>query len=584
MTFRAKPVVKRSHKPSWESQDRRNLYLNIGFGIVVATAIGILLIAAGLSWYNDHLAPVGSVNGQNVTTDEFKDRYNIESRRLEEATRRVNTAFVSGQLTDTQKTAALQAIETQRTSLASTALERIIDQKLQAGLAVEEGVTVTPEDIDARLLVEATIPETRHTWLIAVEPVISAGAVEPTAEQKATAKAKTEAALKKLQEGKAWEDVAKTDSTDHSALQAGDLGWLRVDDTQEDEAFLKAAFAADVNTPTAIVEGIDGIYRIGRVTEIAAETVDADYQAKLANDGIDLAKYRAVVAGDVTRQKLEAKIVAEATKPAPQRRVAEIYIRDAAADEKNGAAPEKDGAIKVRHILYSPKDDAQGAADVPDTDPAWALAKIDAEAAYVKLLADPSLFDSLARAESDEGAATGPTGSGGKLPYYDKDSQIDEAFKAAIVQERLKPGDLLAPIKSGFGWHVIQIQYGPTNSEELAALKAKADAGADFAALARDFSEAPDASMGGDIGWLAKGQFDELATDAIFAADIGKTSAVVTVKDDGSYLFKVFEEETRTPEGRQLEAIKAKAFDDWYTPKKDTATITRDESITGATS
>ena len=30
-------------------------------------------------------------------------------------------------------------------------------------------------------------------------------------------------------------------------------------------------------TPTAVVEGADGIYRIGRVTEIAPETVDADY-------------------------------------------------------------------------------------------------------------------------------------------------------------------------------------------------------------------------------------------------------------------------------------------------------------------
>ena len=39
-----------------------------------------------------------------------------------------------------------------------------------------------------------------------------------------------------------------------------------------------------------------------------------------------------------------------------------------------------------------------------------------------------------------------------------------------------------------------------------------------------------------------------------------------------------------TPEGRQLESIKAKAFDDWYTTEKDAATITRDESIVGATS
>lgn len=575
MTFRAKPVVKRSHRPSWESQDRRNLYLNIGFGLVVAAAVVILLIAVGLAWYNDHLSPVGSVNGRSITTDQFKDRYDIESRRLEEADRRIRTASVTGQLTEAQATAQLSAIETQRQSLAATTLERIVDQDIQAGLAVEEGVTVTPEDIDTRLLVEATIPEFRHAWTIQVAPEVTAGATEPTAVQVAAAKAKADAALKDLQAGKAWEDIAKIVSTDSTAPQAGDLGWVQADDTQEDEAYLAAIFAAEANAPTAVIGGEDGIFRIGRVTEISPESVDADYQAKLLNDGIDLAKYRAVVAGDVTRQKLEEKIVADATKPAPQRRVAELYIRDSAATETAGA-------VKTRHILYSPKDDAQGAATLAETDPAWAAAKAEADATYAKLKADPSLFDSIARAESDEASAIGSTGTGGKLPYFDKDSQVDEAFKAAIVKEGLKPGDLLEPVKSSFGWHVIQIMYGPTDRDRLNELKTKADAGADFGALARDNSEAPDASQGGHIGWLAKGQFDELATAAIFAAEIGKTSAAVSVPNDGIYLFKVYEEETRTPEGRQLEAIKAKAFDDWYTAKKDAATIVRDESVVAA--
>ena len=577
MTFRAKPVVKRSHRPSWESNDRRNLYLNIGFGIVVVTAIVVLLIAAGLSWYNDHLAPVGSVNGQNITTDEFQDRYNIESRRLEEAERRVRTASVAGQLTETQAQTQLSAIETQRQSLASTTLERIIDQRLQAGLAAEEGVTVTDADIDARLQVEATVPEFRHAWLIAVSPVVSPGAVVPTAEQIATARTKIDAALKDLEAGKSWDEVAKTVSTDATGPQSGDLGWIEADDSQEDEAYIEAVFAAEPNTPTSVVEGVDGTFRIGRVTEIAPATVDADYQAKLQNDAIDLAKYRAVVAGDVTREKLEEKIVADATKPAPQRRVAEIYIKDAGAE-----VPE--GSIKTRHILYSPKDDAQGAADVPETDPSWEIAKTEAQATYAKVLNDPGLFDSIARAESDEASATGPSGSGGKLPYFDAASEIDEAFKAAILQEGLEPGEILAPVKSAFGWHVIQVMYGPTDRDQLNALKEKADAGEDFAVLARDYSDAPDASLGGEIGWVAKGQFDELATAAIFAAEVGKTSSIVSVEQDGIYLFKVFEEQTRTPEGRQLESIKAKAFDDWYTTKKDAATITRDESIAGATS
>jgi len=572
MTFRAKPVVKRSHKPSWQSQDRRNLYLNIGFGIVVILAVSILLIAAGLSYYNDHLAPVGSVNGRSITTDEFKDRYAIETRRLEEAEARIRTAGINGQLTAAQKATQLQAVATQRNSLAATTLERIIDQDLQAGLAADAGVTVTAAEVDARLLVEATIPESRHAWIIAVAPVISAGATDPTPEQKAAARAKAEAALKKVQGGAAWADVAKTDSSDSTAPQGGDLGFVQKDDTQADEAYLTAIFAAPVNTPTAVVEGTDGIFRIGLVTAIAPQTVDADYQHRMQADGIDLAKYRAVVMGDVIRQKLQEKIVADATKAAPQRRVAEIYIH------ASGAA-EKAGAVKVRHILYSPTADPKAAAALPATDPAWAAAKAKADATYAKLQADPSLFDSIARAESAETQANGPTGTGGKLPYYDKDSAIDGAFKAAILTAGVKPGDILPPVKSVFGWHVIQIMYGPTNSDQLNALKVRADAGADFGVLARDYSDAPDASTGGSIGWIAQGQFDKLATDAIFAATVGKTSAVVVVPSDGIYLFKVYEEATRTPEGRQLQAIKAKAFDNWYAPKKAAATITRSPSI-----
>ena len=64
MTFKAKPVVKRAQRPSLDSHGRRNLYLNVGFGLVTVAAVLILLVAAGLTWYNDHLASVGSVNGQ----------------------------------------------------------------------------------------------------------------------------------------------------------------------------------------------------------------------------------------------------------------------------------------------------------------------------------------------------------------------------------------------------------------------------------------------------------------------------------------------------------------------------------------
>lgn len=575
MTFKAKPVVKRAQRPAWEGHDRRNFYLNVGFGIVVLAAVLILVIAGALSWYDEHLSSVGSVDGQAISKDEFRDRYKIESWRMDEAERRIRTAVVAGQLSEADAQSQQESLTNSRNQLPAIVLERLIDSKLQAKLAVEEGVTTTPADVDAKLLEEATTPEQRHSWMIAVAPQLEAGAVSPTAAQKAAAKTAAEAALKELQDGKPWEDVAKASSTDAaSAPQGGDLGWLQAEDTQTDEAFLTAIFVAEVNTPTAVIEGEDGIYRIGRVTEIADKTVDDAYQSKITNDGIDLAQYRAAVLADVIHDKIEDKLVAEVSQPGPQRHVEEIYIKE--ADASLGT-----DAIKTRHILYSPNDDPSSASSLDAADPAWAAAEQLAQATYLKLKANPELFDSIARAESDEGSAQGLTGSGGKLPYFDANSSVDEAFKTAILAPGLKAGDLLEPVKSSFGWHVIQVMYRPPDLDHLNSLKTQADGGADFATLARDNSEGQEAGAGGDLGWIAKGQLDPELVDAIFAASLGGTSAVVTVEKDGLYLFKVLGEETRAPDGRQLQQLRSTAFSNWYTPKKSAATITRDESLVG---
>jgi len=578
MTFKAKPVVKRAQRPAWEGQSRRNFYLNIGFGIVVLVSVAILVIAGALSWYDEHLTSVGSVDDQSITKDEFRDRFQIESWRMDEAERQIRTAVVAGHLTEADAQSQLESLRNTRDQLAAIALERVIDSKLQARLALEEGITTTPEEVEAQLLEEATTPEQRHAWVIAVAPELGQGSVTPTATQKAAARKAADAALADLQGGKAWEDVAKEASTDAaSAPQGGDLGWLRADDRQLDESYLTAVFAAELNTPSGVIEGADGTFRIGRVTEIAAEVVDDAYQSKLTNDGIDLAKYKTVVLADVVHQKLEDKIVAQVTQPGPQRHVQEIFIRQ--ADEGLGA-----DAIKVRHILYSPNDDPSGAATLDAGDPAWAAAEQLAQATYLKVKADPELFDSIARAESDEGSAQGITGTGGKLPYFDSQSSIDEAFRAAIAAPGLKAGDLLEPVKSSFGWHVIQVMYLPPDLDRLNALKGLADQGEDFAALARDNSEGEEAGAGGDLDWVARGQLDASLIDAIFATEIGKTSDVVTVENDGLHLFKVLGEEVRTPEGRQLEQLRSTAFSDWYNAKKDAVEIVRDESFAGSLS
>jgi parvulin-like peptidyl-prolyl isomerase len=577
MTFRAKPTVKRAGRPSHEDHDRRNFYINLLFVLVVAIAVIVLVVVAAASYYNAHLSSVGSVAGQSISRDEFQDRGQIEAWRLNATLAHIRTEQAAGRLTEAQAASQTQYLQQQQQQLAPLALERVIDNRVMADLAAQEGITVTDADIDARLTKEATTPEQRHAFSIEVAPELDQGAVDPTDAQKTAAKAKADQALKDLQGGKAWDEVAKAVSTDTAtAATGGDIGWIASDDPSTDEALLTALFAAQPNTPTAVIEGADGTYRIGRYTDVAPETVDSSYQATLVNDGIDLAKYRQVVKGDVIRQKLQDKVVADATQPGPQRQVREIFLSESDADTPTTA-------VRVRHILFSPKDDASGASELDALDPAWAAAKVDADKAYAKLQADPTLFDSIARAESDEDSARGVTGTGGKLPgYVTADSQYVQEFKDAVLAPGLKDGQILAPFKTSFGWHIVQIQNHPPDQFFLESLKQKIDGGADFATIARDQSDGAEAGRGGDLGWIAKGQKKAAITDPIFATPIGKTSAITTIANEGSYLWQVVAEENRTPEGRQLADIKANAFADWYQAKKDAVTITRDESITGA--
>ena len=579
MTYRAKPVV-RSRRSTWESPERRNLLLNLGFGLVVLLAVVLLIVAAGLTWYNDHLAPVARVNGQAITQDDFSRRVDVENVRLELAESRVLDEFNAGRITQSQRDSQIQFIGQRRQQLASIALERLIDIRIQAALAAEAGVVVSEADVDARLAEEGTRPEQRRAWVIESAPEIAEGAEEPTAAARAEARTTADEALADLEGGTAWEEVAAERSTDSSAQIGGDLGWI-TDDFDIDPVFVEALFGLTTDGHSAVLEGEDGTFRIGRVTEIAPEMVEPDYRRLVADRGVPTDQYLTAVRDDVVGEKLRESIEGQALAPGPQREVAEIFLENAGLPDELPA-----GSVKTRHILYAPGDDPEGAAELPPEDQGWQTAEDEARAAHSALVADIDGFDALAREDSDEQSAAI---TGGKLPWFDpsqtqaQGGQLDDDFGAAIFQEGLQPGQLLDPVRSAFGWHVIQITYFPTDLDQANRLKADLEAGGDLATIARDYSYAPESAEGGTLGWVARFQVDQRSEAAIFATPVGSITDPVVVDGDGVHLYKILAEETRTPEGEQKSTLEQGAFSNWYAARKEAYDISRevDFSATG---
>jgi parvulin-like peptidyl-prolyl isomerase len=565
MTLRAKPVTRRPGRPGWDAGDRRTTMINAGFAIAIVVSILILLGYAGWTWFDNHYGAAGAVDGQTITKDQLRTRINIEAFRINYTEGQVRALLAKGELTQSVATQQLQFLDQRLQSLTSIALENLIDNMLQAKLANDAAISVSDSDVDAQLTKEATTEELRHVWMIEVQPATDPLTGQVGEAQKAAAKAKADAALADLKAGKAWENVAKTASTAASAPQAGDLSYMPLA-SGYDTNFMTAVFAAANNTPTAVIQGTDGVYRIGRVTDIVPSSVDQAFSAKIQAAGNSVADYRVAIRGDVIRQKLSDSVVADLSKPSLQRHVLQLYLASVTADP---------AGIKARHILFAPNHDPAKAATLAATDPAWAKAKADADAAFATLQADRTKFDAMARALSDD---TTTKAAGGKIiGFIDSTTALDPAFSAAVLAKGIQAGDLIGPIKTADGWDVAQVMrpYGAGNQAFLTTLKTQADAGVDFVHLALDQGDSDSTHMI-DLGWVAKGQLGNVKEGPIFAAAVGSTSTVVDIASDGDYLFKVIGEEMQPATPDQIAIFKQSGFTDWYSVKKGEAQIERD--------
>jgi len=306
---------------------RRKRLLAVSIGLIVAVILLILAGVAGVSYYNDHRGVLATVNGQAITRDDYRARHAVEAWRLDYREAELRAAQSAGRLAPETAGIFLQFVANARSSLDVDTIERLIDARLQGQLAAQSSLPpVTDQQVDDALVAEASTPEQRHVWVIGYRPAVDLATGQTSAAEIAAARARAEQGLADVRSGATWQDIARA-SDDEYASTGGDAGFLSSATPQLDEAFMAAAFKLPVNGISGVIEGNDGEFRIGRVTEILPPSVDPAYQQKIRDAGVSLDAYREAVRSDVLASGLEAKVVADLIDQAtPERRVSQIFI------------------------------------------------------------------------------------------------------------------------------------------------------------------------------------------------------------------------------------------------------------------
>jgi parvulin-like peptidyl-prolyl isomerase len=464
-------------------------------------------------------------------------------------------------------------------------MEELVDLLFQEQLAEERGIALTQADIDAALAADGTQPEARRVEALVVTSPEQQLGLPPTPQGRADALAQAEEALAQLQEGTAVADLVEEYSP-ATASTDGDLGFI-VDGDINEPTWSEQLFKLEVGGITDIVEAQTGEFLIGVVTEIVPEAADAGFLEAVADEvGSDV--HQRNVELETLASKLEADVIAEATEADyAQVKLAEILIEgdtfvDPADDE---------GSVRASHILYQPEAvDDEGVAipvtDVAEDDPAWAEAQALADTAAAELRAVDEVearteaFASRAQADSD-----GPTGAtGGDLGFFSREAMVAEFADAIFDADDPQHGDILGPVRSDFGWHVIMYdEFRPPLAERVEVVEAAlAEPDADFATVAAEYSDGPEALSGGETGWQVTEDLDEITALALSAIDIGETSVPVD-GDRGFYIYLKQDEGTRPLEPVEAAQRGSIAFLDWYDEQRfsaeDEGRISIDDSI-----
>jgi hypothetical protein len=588
MTFRSRPVAKPTRRRARRDDSRHSVYVTLSFSLAIASALSLMGGVFVANYYSNHWAPIAAVNGEAIGKDTVRDRAAMNVARFQRQVIDYTTLRNQGKITsaDYQTLSGTATSAQDPTKIQSDALTQLQNEATLRQYAAKNNISVTDAQVNDQIQVDATLPETRHVMVIAVQPKATPPATAVTAADGTAAQTRSQALLDEVKAGKKWADVATESGQDQitNGGGIGDLGLVSRDTVDLDLEMVNAVFAlAKVNDVTPVFKGVDGIYRFATVTTIVPKFVDTDWETSVGYGDTYKAFAKNEALSKAVRDKIEAQYV---TSPTVQRHVLEIAI------SKGIGTPGDGDEVKFRMLVFAPAHSQSNAANVPTTDASWTDAKARADAAVATLRADPSKFATMAAdttVNDDQLVNT----RGGELPWLTNPwfaAQTASGSQGlgmtnvatALYKDGLVAGTILDPIQEpSSGYVVVQFEgRRPGPSQRIANAQLDINSGVDFAVEAGKISDSADAAKGGDMGWVTKYMLSSDQESAIWQTPIGGVSRMVS--GNALWIYKVIDEQTRVADADTQAKLKQTVYSRWLAELQSTALVWTDTAAIAA--